>query len=357
MSQRNYIDLQSIAQRPAKPGIPVTDIQGARITGDSGSIETPIVESDRPFPRLTQESLTETTTPIDIVSATQAEPTTIATTTQTVSSGSSIPLTTIFTPNGDCTGDDAFGTRTVGDGVLHELDDGAKKKTCYPPNYKEYQRISSKVYSPGVCPLSYVYVSTSISTRDNTPDITFAKCCPSNIAVLSDITWSCRSLSTSRVETVDENVATSSTVYYANPIYVAWQESDISHFSPQSEARAALQSAGVRLPPELSTAISTTDNSASSTSNSKDGDDDKGPDSGSGGLSNGATAGIGVAVGLLVIMLVVALWWFVKRRKATQGVKNADESGQLWNQQIYKVQDTTETPYEVVETPRTNLRH
>lgn len=73
-------------------------------------------------------------------------------------------------------------------------------------------------------------------------------------------------------------------------------------------------------------------------------------------MSSGAAAGIVVAVGLMVIMLLVALWWFMKRRKATQGVKNTDESGQLWNQQIYKVPDTTETSDEVVEIPRNGLR-
>ncbi|QPC74609.1 hypothetical protein HYE68_005361 [Fusarium pseudograminearum] len=275
--------------------------------------------------------------------------------TQRVSPTPSIPLTTIFTPNKDCTGDDAFKTRTVGSSVYYEFDDGAMKPTCYPLSYKSYQYYSVNWYSPGVCPLSYVYVSTSISTRGNAPEITFAACCPSNVAIISGFDSSCRSVSTSRVETVDGSVVTSSTVYYANPILVAWQESDISRFSPQSEARAALRSAGVTLPPELSTASSTTDKSATSTSNSNNRDDDEDPGSSGGGLSSGAAAGIGVAVGLVVIMLLVAPWWFMKRRKATQGVKNADESGQLWNQQIYKVPDTAETS-EVIETPRNGLR-
>jgi hypothetical protein len=90
------------------------------------------------------------------------------------------PLTTIFTPSKDCTGDDALKTRITSTNVFVEMDDGAKKESCYPSAYIEYQYEPETVYySPGVCPLSYVYASTSVSTHVDSPDTTFAKCCPS----------------------------------------------------------------------------------------------------------------------------------------------------------------------------------
>jgi hypothetical protein len=91
---------------------------------------------------------------------------------------SSIPLTTIFTPNKDCTDDDAWKTLTGADYVWHELDDGILKTTCYPSSYVKYQYNSNDWYSPGVCPLSYVYVATSVVSQGDEPATTFAVCCP-----------------------------------------------------------------------------------------------------------------------------------------------------------------------------------
>lgn len=92
---------------------------------------------------------------------------------------SSIPLTTIFTPNEDCTRDNGFSMRDITSLNFYDMDSGADKATCYPSSYREYQyRVSGVYYSPGVCPLSYVYVSTSVLTYGHAPDTTFATCCP-----------------------------------------------------------------------------------------------------------------------------------------------------------------------------------
>ncbi|KAL6918875.1 hypothetical protein FSST1_002901 [Fusarium sambucinum] len=248
---------------------------------------------------------------------------------------SRIPLTAIFTPSQDCTKDDTFNKWGAPGRVEYGMDYGASKESCYPSGYSEYQYLSDDVYySPGVCPHSFIgsYVTSE---------------------------WSCCSVQSSPdTITIGESTFTPlSAIYYANPIFVAWQESDISRFSPQSEARAALQRAGVTLPPELSTATITTDESSRSTSGTQptqtEGED---PESGGGGLSSGAVAGIVVVAVLAGVLVVVAIWWFMKRYKVTRKDTNVGESGQSWVQQIYQVPDTTKTPDEVVETQRTGLQ-
>lgn len=92
---------------------------------------------------------------------------------------SSIPLTTIFTPGEGCIGDDVFITRTISHTVWYEPDARAKRNACYPSSYYAYQFDSSDMYySPGICPQSYMYISTSVSTHNNAPNTTFAICCP-----------------------------------------------------------------------------------------------------------------------------------------------------------------------------------
>ncbi|XEU97575.1 hypothetical protein FSHL1_002861 [Fusarium sambucinum] len=273
---------------------------------------------------------------------------------------SRIPLTAIFTPSQDCTKDDTFNKWGAPGRVEYGMDYGASKESCYPSGYSEYQYLSDDVYySPGVCPHSYVYASTWLAVSNNGPVTTFAKCCPRFIGSYVTSEWSCCSVQSSPdTITIGESTFTPlSAIYYANPIFVAWQESDISRFSPQSEARAALQRAGVTLPPELSTATITTDESSRSTSGTQptqtEGED---PESGGGGLSSGAVAGIVVVAVLAGVLVVVAIWWFMKRYKVTRKDTNVGESGQSWVQQIYQVPDTTKTPDEVVETQRTGLQ-
>ncbi|KAM0228700.1 hypothetical protein ACHAPO_010561 [Fusarium lateritium] len=132
--------------------------------------------------------------------------------------------------------------------------------------------------------------------------------------------------------------------YLANPIFVAWQESDLSRFSPQSEAREALQSAGVTFPTNTESGSST---SETESGNTQDGDSE----SGGGGLSTGAIAGIGVGAGIIGIMGIVAIWWFLKRYKISRRTSNGDERGQSWEQQIYEAPDTRKDPQQIHEAP------
>lgn len=92
---------------------------------------------------------------------------------------SAIPLTTILTPNADCTAASAYvSTFWAGNQWAYQLDSGIRKPTCYPSDYSAYQYKSKLWYSPGVCPQSYQYVATSTITHDNAPVTTFAVCCP-----------------------------------------------------------------------------------------------------------------------------------------------------------------------------------
>ncbi|PTD12873.1 hypothetical protein HYE67_008050 [Fusarium culmorum] len=189
------------------------------------------------------------------------------------------------------------------------------KGSCYPSSYKAYQyELADVYYSPGICPQS-----TTLPLGTGLP-----------------------------------------TILNANSILVAWQESDISLFSPSSEARAVLESAGVSIPPDFVSPRTNTDKSASSTSKTQiapttktDGGD---PGNAGGGLSTGAAAGIGVTVGLIGVMATVAMWWYIKRYRAKRSGSNVEESRQPWLQQMYKVTDTTTRLDEGVETPRTGLR-
>ncbi|KAF4946354.1 hypothetical protein FSARC_14215 [Fusarium sarcochroum] len=61
-----------------------------------------------------------------------------------------IPLTTIFTPNEDCTAASAYdSTIWAGNQWAYQLDSGISKASCYPSNYKNYQYRSKLWYSPG----------------------------------------------------------------------------------------------------------------------------------------------------------------------------------------------------------------
>lgn len=145
----------------------------------------------------------------------------------------------------------------------------------------------------------------------------------------------------------------------AYSVLVAWQESDISLFSPSSEAHAIQESAVVSISPQGVT-NTITDRSASSTSKTQTArptkTDDGDPGNAGGGLNTSAAVGIGVTVGLIGVMATVAMWWFIKRYRAKRSGSNVEESRQLWLQQMYKVTNTTTRLDEGAETPRTALR-
>ncbi|CEI63728.1 unnamed protein product [Fusarium venenatum] len=281
----------------------------------------------------------------DVVSQSPSQTSTVEETTSSTEQPS-LPLTTIFTPSKDCTGDDAFKSRTVGSYVYCQLEDGADRSTCYPSSYSEYQYDTMKYYSPGVCPLSYVYLLTFKSGLGNSPTTTYATCCPSGMTELAN-NWSCQKSLTTHVtitNVTDSQTTVYSTTYWANPIFVAWQESDLSRFYPQSEARAALQSAGVTFP--------TNTESGSSTSETESGNTQyEDSESGGGGLSTGAIAGIGVGAGIIGIMIIVAIWWFLRRYKVSRRTSNVDEREQPWEQQIYEAPDTRKDFQHIHEAP------
>ncbi|RGP76560.1 hypothetical protein FLONG3_5222 [Fusarium longipes] len=155
---------------------------------------------------------------------------------------------------------------------------------------------------------------SSVSTVHYTNTCTVTECSHRGISHLPIVGWSCETSITSigKVTTVvsDTTVTVTESVLWANPIRVAWQESDLSLFSPESAPLLALQSA--------TAAISSTTQEPSSNSGDSGGGD---------GLSSGAAAGIGVGAGIAGMVIIGALWWFAKRYRALRRNRNTDEGG------------------------------
>ena len=84
-----------------------------------------------------------------------------------------IPLTTLFTPPSDCSASSAYwqpGNATSIDNPTH----------CYPESWELYQKTANSQYSPGICPLSYLWPTVSVVAKglaDGAPK-TQALCCP-----------------------------------------------------------------------------------------------------------------------------------------------------------------------------------
>lgn len=92
---------------------------------------------------------------------------------------STIPLTTVLTPNADCTAPSAYvATPWANNQIALQLDSGFSKSTCYPSSYGQIQYDSGLWYSPGVCPYSYEYVATSVQRGAGGDATTLAICCP-----------------------------------------------------------------------------------------------------------------------------------------------------------------------------------
>lgn len=114
---------------------------------------------------------------------------------------------------------------------------------------------------------------------------------------------------------------------FANPISVAWQESDLEFFEPKSAPLLALRSAGITIPSSASvsgslgatgstevtrtiglepgaTGSSTRGATANASSSSSAGE----------GLSTGAAAGIGVGATVVGLMVIGIFAWLVLKR-------------------------------------------
>ncbi|KAI1868231.1 hypothetical protein JX265_007054 [Neoarthrinium moseri] len=250
---------------------------------------------------------------------------------------SAIALTTVFTPKSDCTAASAYASTTwAGNQWAYQLDSGISKATCYPSSYSAYQYKSGLWYSPGVCPLSYNYVATSIIRPTSGPATTLAICCPPGVHNAPLTGWSCYQVLTSSVSDLsfsnDLKTTLAGTTAFANPISVAWQQSDLSLFSPASAPILALRSQGITFPPDSTTTSSSLSatGTTSVTSSSPSSTDTAAPIPSSGsGISTASAAGIGVGATVGVFAIVGVIWWF---RRHYRIAKRSDHSDQQQSQ-------------------------
>ncbi|KAI1334398.1 hypothetical protein F5Y15DRAFT_291964 [Xylariaceae sp. FL0016] len=268
-------------------------------------------------------------------------------------------LTTVITPKADCTAASAYEPTTwAGNQWAYQLDSGISKETCYPSSYSDYQYNSGLWYSPGVCPLSYEYVATSIQSSASGPATTLAVCCPPGIHTAPESGWSCLQVITS----VDTDLSFANTLSttlpattaFANPISVAWQESDLPLFTPASAPLLALAAQGITFPPASASSSLTSSTTSSSSSSSTS------AASGSSSLSTGAAAGIGVGVTVCLFALILGVWWFVRHFQVMRRNNSSPQEG------AGVAREKTENlhhgnPYAVnqhpVEAPDTTLRY
>lgn len=195
-------------------------------------------------------------------------------------------LTTLFTPPPDCSNPSAYATTYHSNNhYVYQLDSGIQRPSCYPSGYSSIIEASS-YFSPGVCPLSYEYVSTS-TTRGTT----IAVCCPCGLHTRAG--FSC-----TQTITAGGWLRFASTGYgataYANPISVAWQEADLHLFEPKNAPVLALKTSGLGL-------------------NQRD------------GLSTGAAAGIGVAGTIGGLLLTGLVTWLVRRKYKSRPARAMDD--------------------------------
>ncbi|EKJ69732.1 hypothetical protein FPSE_10048 [Fusarium pseudograminearum CS3096] len=236
--------------------------------------------------------------------------------------------------------------------------------------------MKSDWYSPGVCPNRYVYAATAVSTHTNAPATTFAICCLSDVptAVYNLQPVVCyRSMTGDIADSFTFTAAypgiSPTTDIYVPAIMIAWQHSDLSRFDPKSALVYDLKRAKISLRPDPFTetasefASSTLPSDRSSisytnefpTSTSKTKDQDESSEGGSHGLSTGATAGIGVGAAIAGMAVVGFLWWFTKRYRVLRKDKNTAETGQTWDEQMYKPPGIVDKPVNAGVTPRTEL--
>lgn len=141
-----------------------------------------------------------------------------------------------------------------------------------------------------------------------------------HVQTVLSVGWSCYDVLTTYVDgglSFSSSGATAqpATTLYANPISVAWQESDLSLFSPASAPILALRGAGVTFP--SSPTPSTTNFSSVVPTNSS-----PAPKShGDSGLSKGSAAGIGIGAAIVCIALCGGLWYFGRRLKLSRSHK------------------------------------
>ncbi|KAK9792852.1 hypothetical protein AB5N19_00124 [Seiridium cardinale] len=227
-------------------------------------------------------------------------------------------LTTIFTPNSDCTAASAYASTTwAGNQWAYQLDSGMSKSTCYPSSFSAYQYKSGYWYSPGVCPLSYNYVATSINRPTSGPATTLAICCPPGVHSAPVAGWSCYQVLTTSVSDLSFSNTLETTLpgttAFANPISVAWQESDLTIFSPASAPLLALKSQGITFPVQSTTGsvASTTSISSSDITPSPSATESANTTaSTNNGLTTAAAVGIGVGATVGLFAFAGLIWWF-----------------------------------------------
>ena len=138
--------------------------------------------------------------------------------------------------------------------------------------------------------------------------------------------WSCYQVLTTSDAALSFSNSQAGTTAFANPLSVAWQEADLSLFTPASAPILALSSAGITFPPDSTTIHSVSTSSASSATTmstaamSTTTSTNPHPSS---GLNTGAAAGIGVGATIGGLALIGGLWWFTQRYKLTQRQQNS----------------------------------
>ncbi|KAI0141626.1 hypothetical protein GGR57DRAFT_403135 [Xylariaceae sp. FL1272] len=158
--------------------------------------------------------------------------------------------------------------------------------------------------------------------------LTTSDTCCSGIHSVGSTGYSCYQVLTTSATDISfdnaEETTTSNkvdTTAFANPISIAWQESDLTRFTPASAPGMAMKSQSITFPGESTTGTSWTTPTSISTTSSPI----VSPHT---GLSRGAAAGIGVGVTLGVVALIAVLWWLSRNYRLARRNENAEQYAQ-----------------------------
>ncbi|KAI9664032.1 MAG: hypothetical protein M1821_007523 [Bathelium mastoideum] len=264
----------------------------------------------------------------------ETETITMGTVVSTISTTTTIPLTTVFTPPASCSHHWTYeaqmyngnpGTMLLQNAVDVDQD-------CFPsPMYASGRAWFLQVYSPGACPSGW---TTPAILQDN--GTTTAICCESNFSYLTTVStnnWDggtllfhgCLSSYTSSTfvgsrsgSLVPGSVSVGPGTLWGQPLTMLYQEKDLTHFAkfPSTSAKPSAGSTSIVPSPTNPAALATA--SRSSTPQNTPSPTSIPSTSHASAISSAAAAGIGIGGGLGILLLALAtflLWRHRSRRR------------------------------------------
>ncbi|CAD0083048.1 unnamed protein product, partial [Aureobasidium vineae] len=215
-----------------------------------------------------------------------------------ISTLSSLPLTTIFTPPTSCS-TRPF-TLSTSNNILVGIWNYSSNSVdlCYPP---DWATAKTNYYTPGVCPKGHTYAGIDVGSESLDVRYTPVNCCPSGMDLVGT---QYRTLVTTTTYALLPDLRTGTITNFplsgfATPLRVVWNWDNLSKFTPNAAPVVAYANRDKPL---------------------------------SSGLSVGAKAGIGIGVALGVLLLVevvIFAMFRVRKREAGQFTPASPDEGDV----------------------------